>query len=181
MKIIYTILMCFLFVNVSNSQKQFLTKNGAITFFSSTTMADIKADNNQVLSIIDASNGKMAIIILMKSFMFKKALMQEHFNENYVESDLFPKATFKGEILNFETIKNSETKLEVKGSITIHGKRKEIIIPATFIRSENTIFVKGEFNLLLSDYNVKIPSIVSKKIAKELKVTFEFNHKPYKK
>jgi len=181
MKIIYTILMCFLFVNVSNSQKQFLTKNGAITFFSSTTMADIKADNNQVLSIIDASNGKMAIIILMKSFMFKKALMQEHFNENYVESDLFPKATFKGEILNFETIKNSETKLEVKGSITIHGKRKEIIIPATFIRSENTIFVKGEFNLLLSDYNIKIPSIVSKKIAKELKVTFEFNHKPYKK
>tara|TARA_B110001450_G_scaffold195486_1_gene183860 strand:+ start:1017 stop:1562 length:546 start_codon:yes stop_codon:yes gene_type:complete len=181
MKIIYTILMCFLFVNVSNSQKQFLTKNGAITFFSSTTMADIKADNNQVLSIIDASNGKMAIIILMKSFMFKKALMQEHFNENYVESDLFPKATFKGEILNFETIKNSETKLEVKGSITIHGKRKEIIIPASFTRSENTIFVKGEFNLLLSDYNVKIPSIVSKKIAKELKVTFEFNHKPYKK
>jgi len=173
--------MCFLFVNVSNSQKQFLTKNGAITFFSSKTMADIKADNNQVLSIIDASNGKMAIIILMKSFMFKKALMQEHFNENYVESDLFPKATFKGEILNFETIKNSETKLEVKGSITIHGKRKEIIIPATFIRSENTIFVKGEFNLLLSDYNIKIPSIVSKKIAKELKVTFEFNHKPYKK
>ena len=181
MKIIYTILMCFLFVNVSNSQKQFLTKNGAITFFSSTTMADIKADNNQVLSIIDASNGKMAISILMKSFMFKKALMQEHFNENYVESDLFPKATFKGEILNFETIKESETNLEVKGSITIHGKRKEIIIPASFSRSDDTIYVKGEFNLLLSDYTIKIPSIVAKKIAQEIKVTFEFNHTPYKK
>jgi polyisoprenoid-binding protein YceI len=181
MKIIHTILMCFLFVNVSNSQERFLTKNGAITFFSSTIMADIKADNNQVLSIIDASNGKMAISILMKSFMFKKALMQEHFNENYVESDLFPKATFKGEILNFETLKDIETKLEVKGSITIHGKRKEIIIPASFTRSENTIFVKGEFNLLLSDYNIKIPNVVAKKISKEIKVSFEFNHKPYKK
>ena len=107
--------------------------------------------------------------------------MQEHFNENYVESDLFPKATFKGEILNFETLKDIETKLEVKGSITIHGKRKEIIIPASFTRSENTIFVKGEFNLLLSDYNIKIPNVVAKKISKEIKVSFEFNHKPYKK
>ena len=86
------------------SQEQYLTKNGAITFFSSTIIEDIKAENNQVLSIIDASKSKMAISILIKSFLFKKALMQEHFNENYLESDKFPKATFKGDILNFNNV-----------------------------------------------------------------------------
>ena len=146
MKTIYTILICFLLVNSSNAQGKYLTKNGAVTFFSSALVEDIKADNNQVLSIIDASSGKMAISILMKSFQFEKALMQEHFNENYVESDTFPKATFKGDILNFESIKDSATKVNVKGTITI-----------------------------------KIPSVVAKNIAKEIKVTFDFNHKPYKK
>ena len=181
MKTIYTILICLLLVNSSNAQGKYLTKNGAVTFFSSAVVEDIKADNNQVLSIIDDSSGKMAISILMKSFQFEKALMQEHFNENYVESDTFPKATFKGDILNFESIKDSATKVNVKGTITIHGKSKEITIPATITRTEDSILVKGAFNLLLKDYDIKIPSVVAKNIAKEIKVTFDFNHKPYKK
>jgi len=183
MKTIYTIIICFLLANVTNAQERYLTKNGAVTFFSSAVVEDIKADNNQVLSIIDAGSGKMAIKILMKSFMFKKALMQEHFNENYVESDKFPKATFKGTIVDFESIKitNLETKVEVKGVITIHGINKEIVIPANIIRTEESILVKGEFNLFVADYNIKIPSVVAKNIAKKIKVTFDFNHKPYKK
>ncbi|KGL64148.1 YceI family protein [Polaribacter sp. Hel1_85] len=181
MKTIYTILICFLLANATNAQERYLTKNGAVTFFSSAPMEDIKADNNQVLSIVDASSGKMAIAILMKSFMFKKALMQEHFNENYVESDKFPKATFKGDILNFDTIKDSETKVEVKGTMTIHGKSKEIVIPANITRNEDNILVKGEFNLLVADYDIEIPGAVAKNIAKKIKVTFKFNHKPYKK
>ena len=144
-------------------------------------MEDIKAENNQVLSIIDATSGKMAISILMKSFMFPKALMQEHFNENYVESDKYPKATFKGDILNFDTIKDSETKVEVKGTITIHGKSKEIVIPASITRKDNNIVVNGDFYLNVADFNIKIPSVVAKNIAKKIKVTFQFNHKPYKK
>ena len=181
MKTIYTIIICFLLVNVASAQERYLTKNGAVTFFSSAIVEDIKADNNQVLSIIDASSGKMAISILMKSFMFEKALMQEHFNENYVESDKFPKATFKGTIVGFENIKDSETKVEVKGVITIHGKSKEIVIPANITRTKESILVNGEFNLLVADYDIEIPSVVAKNIAKKIKVTFEFNHKPYKK
>jgi len=181
MKTIYTILICTFLVNVATAQERYLTKNGAITFFSSAVVEDIKADNNQVLSIIDATSGKMAISILMKSFMFEKALMQEHFNENYVESDKFPKATFKGSIIDFENIKDSETKVEVKGTMTIHGKSKEIVIPATILRTEKEILVKGEFNLLVADYAIKIPGAVANNIAKKIKVSFEFNHKPYKK
>ncbi|WP_347174808.1 YceI family protein [Polaribacter uvawellassae] len=181
MKLIYTMLACFLFINIANGQERFLTKNGTVTFFSSAAMEDIKADNNQVLSIIDTSNGKMAISILMKSFMFKKALMQEHFNENYVESDKYPKAIFKGDILNFDSINVSDTKAEVKGVITIHGISKEITIPASFTKTSESILVKGEFYLKVADFNIEIPAVVVKNIAKKIKVSFEFNHTPYKK
>ncbi len=181
MKTIYTIIICLLFVTVNNAQERFLTKNGSISFFSSAVVKDFKADNNQVLSIIDAGSGQMAIAILMKSFMFEKALMQEHFNENYVESDKFPKATFRGDIVDFESITDLETKAEVEGVISIHGVSKEIVIGANITKSEESIFVKGEFNILLADYDIEIPRVVSKSIAKKIKVTFDFNHQPYKK
>ena len=181
MKLVITIVCCFLFISNSNSQERFLTKNGAINFYSKAPMEDITADNNQVLSIIDATKGKMAISILMKSFMFKKALMQEHFNENYVESDKFPKATFKGYILNFETVNETEKKTQVKGILTIHGVSKEITIVANMKRMDGAILTEGEFVVNLDDYDVKIPAVVAKNIAKNIKVSFNFNHTPYKK
>jgi polyisoprenoid-binding protein YceI len=181
MKSIITIFCCFLFATISNSQDRYLTKNGAINFYSKMPMEDITADNNQVLSIVDASSGKMAISILMKSFMFKKALMQEHFNENYVESDKFPKATFKGSILNFDAINETVSKAQVKGVLTIHGVSKEIMIDANFTKTEEAILVDGEFIIEVDDFNIEIPALVAKNIAKKIKVSFNFNHKPYKK
>lgn len=181
MKPILTILSCFFFVFAMQSQERYLTKSGKINFFSKAPMEDITADNNQVLSIIDASNGKMAIQILMKSFLFEKALMQEHFNENYVESDKYPKATFKGIILNFDTINATKSEATVKGALTIHGVTKETEIKANFKRTEETIDVDGSFIVNLDDFNIKIPAVVAKNIAKNIKVTFNFNHKPYKK
>jgi polyisoprenoid-binding protein YceI len=181
MKLIITIVCCFLFISNSNSQERYLTKNGAINFYSKAPMEDITADNNQVLSIIDATKGKMAISILMKSFMFKKALMQEHFNENYVESDKFPKATFKGDILNFDAVNETESKTQVKGILTIHGVSKEITIEVNMKRMDEAIVAKGEFIVNLDDYDVKIPAVVAKNIAKNIKVSFNFNHTPYKK
>jgi polyisoprenoid-binding protein YceI len=181
MKSIITIFCCFLFVSVSNSQGKYLTKNGAINFYSKMPMEDITADNDQVLSIIDASSGKMAISILMKSFLFKKALMQEHFNENYVESDKYPKATFKGSILNFDSLNETMSKTKVKGVLTIHGVSKEIIIDANFTKTEDAILVEGDFIVDVNDFNIEIPAVVAKNIAKKIKVSFNFNHKPFKK
>jgi polyisoprenoid-binding protein YceI len=123
----------------------------------------------------------MAISILIKSFMFKKALMQEHFNENYLESDTFPKATFQGIILNFDTLKDAETKLKVKGILTIHGISKEKTIEANFKRTKVAIIVDGDFIVALDEFNVEIPSVVKKNIAKQIKVSFNFNHTLYKK
>ncbi len=181
MKITLTLICCFLWVSITQSQGKYLTKNGAINFFSKAPMEDITADNNQVLSIIDADNSKMAISILMKSFLFEKALMQEHFNENYVESDKYPKATFKGEILDFNTVNEVVSTKQVKGVLTIHGVSKEMVIAANMIKKNNTILVSGDFMINLEDFNVKIPAIVAKNIAKKIKVTFNFNHQPYQK
>lgn len=181
MKILITIFCCFLFLTVCNSQERYLTKNGAITFYSKMPLEDIKAENNQVLSIIDASSGKMAISILMKSFMFKKALMQEHFNENYVESDKYPKATFKGDILNFDVVNELVSSVKVKGILTLHGVSKEMIIEASMGKTAESIFIDGNFMINLADFEVEIPAVVAKNIAKNIKVTFNFTHTPYKK
>lgn len=182
MKYLYTLLFCFTIAITANSQEKYLTKSGKITFFSKATMENIEAENNQVLSIIDSKTGEMAIAILMKSFLFEKALMQEHFNENYVESDKYPKATFKGTIENFENAYKIDTtsKVNVTGTLTIHGKSKKVTIPATFLKTEKGIEMVGEFYITLSDFDVKIPSVVAKNIAEKIKISFDFNHSIYK-
>ena len=181
MKTKYALFICLFLVSFINGQDRFLTKNGLVTFFSESPMENIEAKNNQVLSIVDATTSKMAISILMKSFMFEKALMQEHFNENYVESDKFPKAIFKGEILNFNTITSLESNVSVKGKLTIHGKTKDVIIKTVAKKTADSILITGVFYIDLEDFGVEIPSVVKNNIAKKIKVSFNFNHKPYKK
>ena len=164
MKIIITFFCCFLFIGVGKSQERYLTKNGAINFYSKMPLEDITADNNQVLSIIDVADGKMAIAILMKSFMFKKALMQEHFNENYVDSDTYPKATFKGSIINFNDINQTTTKAKVKGILTLHGVSKEIVIDANITKTNEAILVVGDF-MIASCKNSSAMLFVSAKVS----------------
>lgn len=174
-------LFLFFYLQSVQSQERYLTKNGTITFFSKAPIENIEAKNQQVLSIIDTNNGSMAISILMKSFLFEKALMQEHFNENYVESDKFPKATFKGTILNFSNISSSPSKFQVKGILTIHGESKEIIIEGLFSKTASEITATGDFTINLDDFKVKIPAVVAKNIAKNIKISFDFNHQPFQK
>ncbi|MBQ4819411.1 YceI family protein [Aquimarina sp. MMG016] len=176
------ILLCLLcFSMLSHGQQRFLTKQGYTSFFSSSPMEDIKADNNQVLSIIDTSTGTIAISILMKSFQFEKSLMQEHFNENYVESDKYPKAVFKGQIANFEGLNNNEQEININGNITIHGVTKQIQTTAKIIRTDKNISLKGKFPIEVADFDIEIPSVVVNNIAKTIEVTFELDHKPYNK
>jgi polyisoprenoid-binding protein YceI len=163
-----------------NAQDKFLTKEGYVSFFSHSVVEDIKADNNQVLSVIDTVTGKIAIQMLMRSFMFKKALMQEHFNENYVESYKFPKALFSGEILNFSEISQENNVTEIVGTLTVHGEEKKISTKVNVEIRADGILLKGDFNVDVADFKIKIPAIVANNIAKTIKVTFELDHKPYK-
>jgi len=167
-------------INKAKAQDKFFTKTGYVSFFSHSLVEDIKADNNQCLSIIDTKTGKIAIKILMRSFMFEKALMQEHFNENYIESHKFPKAIFSGVINNFEELGSEIDETEIIGTLKIHGKEKEVTTKVKVVIREDEINLSGTFKVDVADFDIKIPSIVSKNIAKTIKISFELNHKPYK-
>ena len=180
MKLLYILLFSCLFYNTSQGQEKFITKQGYTSFFSHSPAEDIKADNNQVLSIIDTSTGDIAISILMKSFLFEKSLMQEHFNENYVESDKYPKALFRGKILNINELGKKKQTVTIAGDLTIHGVTQNIQTQAEIIKKEDNISLNGNFPVTVADFNIKIPRVVIKNIAKTIKVTFEFDHKPYK-
>ncbi|OGS70102.1 MAG: hypothetical protein A3F91_13345 [Flavobacteria bacterium RIFCSPLOWO2_12_FULL_35_11] len=164
------------------SQERYLTKEGYISFFSHSLVEDIKADNYQVLSVIDKKTGEIAIQLLMKSFMFKKALMQEHFNQSYVESYKYPKATFKGFILNLKELdnKNGTVAVEIKGILSIHGKEKEISTMANVQILKDQINLSGHFMVEVADFDIKIPIVVRNNIAKTIKITFDLQHKSYK-
>lgn len=163
-----------------NAQDKYFTKTGDIVFFSETIVEDIKAENEKVLSIVDTSSGDMAISMLMSQFQFPKKLMQEHFNENYIESEKYPKSTFKGNIEGFFDLKENESiKVDVKGIMTIHGVSNEVVIPSTITKKEDAIFMEGKFIIKLEDYKIKIPRLVIKNIAEEIEVSYKFNHLPY--
>ena len=165
-------------------QGRFLTKNGKIYFDCTTPSSPEKIDgtNDKATSVIDASTGAIEFALLMKAFAFEKALMQEHFNENYVESDKFPKATFKGNITNMSSInlsKDGTYPATVKGQMTLHGETKEVTAPGTItVKGGAITAAKSEFKLLLSDLKVEIPSVVADKVAKEAKISVDLTFQP---
>lgn len=179
MKYILSLLVCFLLITNLKAQDRYLTKQGTISFFSHSPAEDIEAINNQVLSIVDLETGDVAISVLMKSFMFEKSLMQEHFNENYVESDMFPKAKFKGKILGAKNLKN-KSKVSIQGDLTIHGITKEVKVEANIEIDNDNVVLNGVFTVLVADYEIKIPSVVKNNIAKTIEITFSLNHKKFK-
>ena len=175
----YLVLFILLFVNQIFSQEIFLEKDGYVSFFSHSLVEDIKADNNQVLSIVDTKTGEISIQLLMRSFLFKKALMQQHFNESYVESHKYPKAIFKGYILNLKELNSENSETEIKGILSVHGNDKEISVRAKVVITDGQINISGDFMVEVANFDIKIPSVVRNNIAKIIKVTFNLQHAPY--
>lgn len=147
------------------------TRTGFIGFYSKTALEDIKAENNQVYAVVDAGKKNLALAVLLKGFIFTKELMQEHFNENYVESDKYPKATFTGAYTGDLSVgKDGVYKVMVKGSLTLHNVTKPIETEATFEVQRGQLLGKTEFKVRPEDFNISIPSIVRDKIDKEITV-----------
>jgi polyisoprenoid-binding protein YceI len=167
----------------AHAQKYF-TKNARISFNATSSIEKIEANNEKGVSTIDASTGAVEYMVLMKGFIFDRALMQDHFNENYVESDKFPKATFKGTIINLSDInlkKDGTIPVKVKGMMTIHGETKEIITDGTItIKDGNITSGKSAFKITLADYKIEIPSLVKDKISKDVQISVEAEYLPYK-
>lgn len=169
-----TILLLFFSTVFMESQGQiFYTKNGNISFFSKTIMENISAENNQVISVINIQSGIIQFSLLNNAFHFPKAKMEDDFNENYIESDKYQRSTFKGIIMDIGDInfnRDGTYKANVKGDIMIHGVTKNITLPGTIIIKNGNISATASFDLLVKDYNIKIPSIVTNKIAESLEV-----------
>ncbi len=160
-----------------HAQKYF-TRTGEISFFSSTAMEDIEAHNKTVTAVFDSKTGAIQFSVTMKAFHFEKALMEEHFNENYVESDTYPKSSFKGQIVDVSKIdmkKNGVYSSLIKGKLTIHGVTKEITIQAQFTVKDGTVIGETKIKVNPEDYKIEIPGVVREKIAKELEVTMVMN------
>ena len=176
----------FLFVTLSmiDGQSRYFTKSGKISFYSHTPMEDIRATNNQVTSFIDTETGEIVFAVLMKSFKFNKALMEEHFNENYIESDKYPKSTFEGKILDYDKSrfeKEEPYEVIIQGKLTIHGETKEIEEKAVLRSTDGNISGTSNFSIDLYDYKIDIPKVVKENIAESIEISVELVYEPYRK
>ncbi len=176
-------LLSFTMVNMVTAQKYF-TKGAMVSFYSSSPLEKIEGVTKSANCVVDQATGAVEMAVLIKSLIFAKALMQEHFNENYMESNTYPKATFKGVITNIADVKlnsiGSYTAM-LKGNITIHGVTKPLETSATIKSDGIKIGVTTEFNLTVADYNISIPSVVKDNIAKVVKVTIKADLEELKK
>lgn len=162
--------------------QKYFTKSGHIWFHSEAPLETIEAHNRQVTSILDAATGEMVFKVRMKSFQFEKALMQEHFNEKYVDSDKYPEATFKGNIVNLSNVdlgrRFGTYSVTVKGDLTIHGVTQPIETKGTITVIDNKVTAKAVFPAKLDDFNIKIPGAVKDNIAETVDITVEMEYEP---
>lgn len=165
-----------LIIQTAAGQGRYMTKEGMIRFYSHTIIEDITATNEKVAAIIDGEKAAVAIIVPMNEFQFEKKLMQEHFNENYVESEKYPKATFSGLIsgmveADYQT--PGEYQVQVSGEMTIHGITRRISTDGSIEIRQSEIIAKTKFLLNPEDYGIRIPKLIRNNIAEKMEITAE--------
>ena len=171
-----------IFTASSFSQKYF-TKNGKVNFDATAPSSPEKIEgiNRSVTCVVDAKTGNMQFAVLMKGFEFERALMEEHFNENYMESTKFPKASFKGKITGMPVINTSSNgsfNVQTEGELTIHGVTQKITAPAKLTVNGGKITGVSSFKIVLSDYKIVIPGVVAEKFSKETEITVTCIYEP---
>jgi len=161
-------------VSAKPSPPPFMTRTAFVGFYSKTALEDIRGENNQVYAVLDPDKHQIAFAMLMRGFIFPKELMQEHFNENYVESDKFPKATFSGSCSGEMDLQKEGTyQVVVKGDITLHGVTQPVETTAQLDVKKDKITGTAAFDLKPENFQIKIPGIVRDKIAQQIHVRIE--------
>lgn len=173
--------LALLLIIVANTTDGFaqklITKTGSIKFQASMpSYEEVAAENKSTSAVLEQSTGDFAALVLIKGFRFKVALMEEHFNENYMESEKFSKATLKGKIEDFDISKitNTAKNFTLKGDLTIHGKTKPVTVIVKVSKSANGVNALGSFEVKPEDFDIEIPSLVRKKIADKIKINYNF-------
>lgn len=160
------------------AQEKFYTKTGKIRFDANTTKSpdDVEAVNNSLVCVLDTKSGALQLSVVMKGFQFPKALMQEHFNENYMETQTYPKGEFKGSVTNNSAVnyaKDGVYKVKVSGNLSLHGVTKPIETNGELTVKDGKILAKASFSVALADYKISIPSVVADKLSPEARVSID--------
>lgn len=170
-KIILASLVC---LSMQTYAQKYFTKTGTIIFNTKSPVEKIEGVNKSVGCLLDSKTGDLNFTVLIKSFVFEKQLLQEHFNENYMESDKFPKSSFKGKITNIAAINFSQDgvyEAQVTGVLQIHGVDKQVSYKGKVIVKAGKISLSSNLGVLLSDYKIAIPAAVKDKLSNDVTIT----------
>lgn len=177
-QIILIIAMAGLFAGTGSAQK-YITREGVCDIFSETSFFTIEATNMKVASILDAENGEIVASTLMRSFKYQEALVEEHFNENYMESHLYPKGIFKGKIANFSEVdlsKDGTYPITIEGELTFHGQTNALTTPGELVVRGETITGTTGFEVSLSAYKIKVEEKYKDRIRDEIRIDLHFEY-----
>ncbi len=182
MKSIITIILIGIISFSVIGQDKYITKTGHVRFHSKTILKEIEANSKQAASIFNSTTGEVIVTVPMRTFKFDAALLEEHFNENYVETHKYPKVKFKGTITNLNEIdftKDGICTVTLEGDLTMHGETQHITVDGTAEVNAGKIIAKSFFHVRAEDYKIKIPELVKDKIQENIEVFVEFIYEPF--
>jgi polyisoprenoid-binding protein YceI len=177
MKKIFLTLFATLMLSSAFAQKYTVEKS-SVVFYSHATIEDIKAENKKSSAIFNAATGEIVFSIPISEFQFAKSLMQEHFNEKYMDTEKYPKSTFKGNVAGYDANATGAQNAKASGKLFIHGVERDVEIPGTIEKSGDKLLFKSKFIVKLEDYNVDRPQVLWQNIAEQVEVTIDFVFKP---
>ena len=181
-KLLLLLFLCTVPFAIFAQNSIYSTNSGEVKFFSKAPLEDIEAKNNQAVSLLNTSNNEIVVRIPIQAFQFRNKLMQEHFNENYMDSERFTHATFKGKVNEtIEYQKAGTYDISATGVLNIHGVNQKRTLKGKLTISDSAMSLITNFNVMLADYKIKVPTLVFNKIAETIAVSAAFNYSPYKK
>lgn len=157
--------------------QQYRLESSQVSFFSSAPIEDIKAVSSQTRSLLNLENGEIAFLLPIRSFEFDKQLMQEHFNENFMESEKYPDASFKGTLSGYEKDKKGKQRVTARGEMSIHGVRRPIAAIGSLQLKGNELYIEATFPLKVADFAIEIPQLLFYNIAEEVEVTLNATYR----
>jgi len=151
-----------------------MTRFGQVAFFSHTDVENIEAVNNQTVCTLNTDTGDIVVHLLMRAFVFKNTLMRDHFNDSYIESDFYPKAIFKGKIIDFDPTQSDIQIRMIKGQFTLRNQTAPLTFKVKIGSANESFILSGITEVFIENYNIKIPKLLSPNIAKSIQVSFDF-------
>ncbi len=170
------LLVLILDLSIHCDAQRYKSFEGFVNFYSEAPVENIDARNKDITSVIDVTTMDIVFSVPIQSFVFDKSLMQQHFNEKYMESEKYPKSVFKGKIFGFDTTQYEKQKVTARGQLTIHGITNTVDIPGVIELREGGLHLTSVFLIKIEDYKVKVPQLLWKNIAEEVQVTVDLNY-----